>query len=465
MQELVAHLIAGFFLLLIVIECGRFLFKDYGFSRGWIRVPAPTFIALSCIVAAMTFFFLLFLTPEDVLIGIALGAGITLSFLHPVVAVVFFIANLLGRPWELFESNFLMNILPRLLAVVALISWIVGRFQRRKMPFVWTRGLTVFSLMFLWFIISTQISPNSDDNLSDLFKPFFPVYVVCYLLVTFIDTPAALSLLKRVIGLAITSIISIAMVVTVGDPLFHEKALRLEGIGLAGNSNDLAALAVMAIPFLLVPTIDRLKKKTIKFIDLICLSILGLGLLLTQSRAGVGALAGVFLLYLFLVSKSRWKLMGWLTLTLPAVVVLAMKVTSQRDASDLEGSSDSRMGYILAGLKMLRANPLFGVGVGNYPKFYDKYAVTFLEGGLRTAHSTWMLIAAEAGPIGLVLFSVLFFNAVKKAWKMRQSSPELIMAIIGYGIPMSVLSHSYTLFPYLMIFLVTAAYRAEMKKI
>src|SRR5476649_2430574 len=99
---------------------------------------------------------------------------------------------------------------------------------------------------------------------------------------------------------------------------------------------------------------------------------------MTKSRAGFLALVAECLLYLVLVSKSIIRLLMWVCVSLPFVAGFMM-VVMQREAGDLEGSSDSRMCFIISGFKMLKAHPLLGVGVGNYPKFYEQFAVTFIE--------------------------------------------------------------------------------------
>jgi hypothetical protein len=455
---LLTHVIMGFFLFLVFIQTCRYLCEVYGYRKGWMRIPLPIFIMLVMGIGAISGLLLLSLGPSEALLALAVGGGICISVFHPMASIAIFISNLLVRPWESFDGNAILESLPRLFAVISIGSWVLSRFLRRQMTFVWARGLTLFTLIYCWLLISALSSPYSSENFDVIFKTFLPIFVVCILIVNSVQKKNDLDLLERALTLSVTSVIAVAIVMTVSNPLYWAGGVRLEGPGLSGNSNDLAALAVLALPFLMVPTLRAFAtRKYLKF-DIFCMGILVTGLLMTKSRASVIALAGSCVMYLYIVSKSKKRLVMWLIACLPVFLGI-MAIAMQRDQSDLEGSSESRLGYIYAGFRMLRAHPLMGVGVENYPRFYEQFTSSYIETGLRTCHSTWMLFLSETGPIGLGLFATLFFSAVGQAWRMRKTYPQFIMAALSYGITMSVLSHSYTIFPYFLIFLIISAYR------
>ncbi len=462
--NLFTHIVIGIFLFLIAVKIAQYLFQVYEFNSSWIRIPLPTLLFLSAGIFGISGFLLLFFEPADTLLAVALAIGVTLSFLHPVAAVSFMVSNLLIRPWETFKSNSTLAVFPRLLAAVAILSWISSRFVQRKLTFVWNRWLTIFTLIFIWLIISALISPFSDENFDFIFKIFLPTYVVCVFLVNSVETQRDLDLLKSTVTLALTAVVAGAITITVFHPEYRSGGMRLQGvIGLNGNSNDLAAFSVLASPFAIISLLRAWDKKRISWIDIFCLAILLIGLLMTKSRAGVMALGASFLLYMFMTTKSIIRLILRLSMLVPFLLIF-VTVAMQRSKDDLEGSSDSRFNYIVSGFRMLRDHPIFGVGVNNYPRFYERYTMSYLETGARTAHSTWMLLLAESGFIGLILFSVLFFKMVGKAWKMRTGSPEWIMASLGYGITMTVLSHCYTIYPYLLIFMILSASRVAQKE-
>lgn len=456
------HLVVSFFLLLVVLELYRYVLREFGLSARWFRVPTLVFICFVSGISILTLVLGMALGFEEILLAFSLAAGICLSFFHPVAAVSFFASVLLLRPWEMLVDNHAFaGPVPRLLAAIALISWTVRRFRLKQMTFVWNQGLTLFTMLFGWLIFSSLISPFGDENFDKIFKSFTPIYIFCVLLINIIENKKDLTFLIRVLSIAVAGAIAAAIVMTLTSQPHLSEGFRLRGIGLYGNSNDLASLAILAFPFPMVSFLKERRRGNASVMNLIILGILLIGIVMAKTRTGVLAIGVEFLLYIILMSTSPVRVILRSMLLLP-FLGLIMMVALQRSESDLEGSTDSRLNYIVAGFRMLKTNPLFGVGVFNYPRLYERFSLLFIETGARTAHSTWILFLSETGPIGLAFFALLFFLATKKAWMMRKSRPEFLIATAGYGIQMSTLSHSYVLHPYLLIFLIISASRVAM---
>ncbi|MBL7716932.1 MAG: O-antigen ligase family protein [Bdellovibrionales bacterium] len=449
------HLMVGAFLTLVSIEVFRFLFKRYGFKFGWMRIPIPIFFMIIIGIAAMTGLVLVLAGPSEVLLAIGLGSSIFIGLFHPVAAAAVLISNVLVRPWENYPDREMLGILPRMLAGISMLTWIAFLFLRKNFSFRWCREMTLISLLFCWLMFSALTSFYYMTNFNDITRAFIPIVVVCFLVVNVVENELDLAVLTKCFMISLTGVIAIAIPYTVLDPLYATEGLRLQGMGQSGNSNDLAAFGVLGFPFALMPFIRARRKKTTAWVELICMLIMLVGVMMTKSRAGAGALAASLLLYQFMISKDTVKLIKQLILISPVILAVGYFAT-QRDASDLAGSSDSRLNYIITGFLMLKAYPLMGVGVGNYPRFYEMYSPLFTETGERTAHSTWMLLLSETGPVGFAIFAYMFFRVCKTAWEIRKTYPEFIMSLLGYGIAMSMLSHSYSLYPYLLIFLAYA---------
>jgi putative inorganic carbon (HCO3(-)) transporter len=65
------------------------------------------------------------------------------------------------------------------------------------------------------------------------------------------------------------------------------------------------------------------------------------------------------------------------------------------------------------GWRMFLANPLLGVGIGNYNAAYRDYALPGWETALGHAHNFYLNIAAEAGVIGLLAYVVFIGSALR----------------------------------------------------
>jgi len=446
------------FLLLILFETGRFLYIEYGLSRGWVRMPTTLFICLAMLFCGLAAILFLSLGPLQSLLAFAIAGGVCLSLFHPVAAVSILISQLLLRPWEALPDNALLALTPRFLAALSLLSWILSRFLRRQFTFVWNSSLTLLSLLFAWLLLSALVSDFADENLMDILKAFTPTYVLCILILNSVEKEVDFNLLRRSITYAIAGVIFVAIVLTVLDPLFMQEGLRLKGHGLNADSNDLAAMCAFCLPLIAVPTLRHWRQLRGRWLELFFVFVLLIGVFLSKSRTGIVAIGAAGLLTLLIASRSKIRILLGFVLSLPVLGTFFL-FAMQRDVTDLAESSSSRLNYLITGLRMLRAHPFLGVGVGNYPRFYDTYSLIYFETGYRTAHSTWMLFLAETGFLGFALFTTLFLWVLFKAWQMRRDLPEFLVAILAYGVTMTFLSHSYTLFPYLLMFLTLSASR------
>jgi O-antigen ligase len=102
-------------------------------------------------------------------------------------------------------------------------------------------------------------------------------------------------------------------------------------------------------------------------------------------------------------------------------------------------------------------NPVFGVGFWGFNRNFQAYAIggdTGSEKTNMTAHSSWVLVLAESGFMGLFLFVALWAYTAYRAWLLRNTEPEYFMSLAGYAVAISFLSHTYLLFPYILLGLV-----------
>ncbi len=75
-----------------------------------------------------------------------------------------------------------------------------------------------------------------------------------------------------------------------------------------------------------------------------------------------------------------------------------------------------------------------------------------------TAHSSWVLALGEGGFAALFLFASLWIYGAFAAWKIRLDQPEYFLGIAGYGMAITFLSHTYLLYPYILLALVITHY-------
>jgi putative inorganic carbon (HCO3(-)) transporter len=87
---------------------------------------------------------------------------------------------------------------------------------------------------------------------------------------------------------------------------------------------------------------------------------------------------------------------------------------------------------------MIKSNPFFGIGPGNFQNKYleyQKYFPPYLEWAVPQPHNLFLAFWLEAGVIGLIGFIwllVLFFRDNKKAIENNRLYGTLYLAIILY---------------------------------
>lgn len=88
------------------------------------------------------------------------------------------------------------------------------------------------------------------------------------------------------------------------------------------------------------------------------------------------------------------------------------------EVNDANWAVLERMAHWQAAAEMFNDDPWLGVGIGNYPVAYPRYAIGRWRDPLGHAHNYYLNIAAEAGLVGLVAYLVLVTACLIEAWRV-----------------------------------------------
>lgn len=395
---------------------------------------------------------------EFIPLATALALGVLASCCSPIAAITFLIWNLIVRPWEVFPGSAILPFLPRGLALLAVVGWAMTSLLQGRIRLILDLSVHAFFFLLLALLVSACFADNPGDSLSYLSAQFIPIAVVFLLLINLVEKQEEQKLVINTVLIAVLGATLAAVVLTWVDP--QQRALaggRLVGLGLLSNANDLAAIIVMTVPFLFATLAGEKPSSLASLLLILSGGIALAGLWTAQSRAVLLAVVLSALVYLLLAIGSRHKFMV-IALVLIVFPILWSATSARRD-SDLALSKIARVNYIKTGIKMFKQSPLIGVGAGNYPRLYERYSGLLIERGQRTAHSSWVLILAEAGILGLCAFGLFFLVALSRAWRLRKIAPEYLVAFAGYSVKLSLLSHAYLFLPYLLCALVLLRYK------
>jgi O-antigen ligase len=175
-----------------------------------------------------------------------------------------------------------------------------------------------------------------------------------------------------------------------------------------------------------------------------------LGIFLTQTR---GALVTMFAGCVWFGGSMfwrnwlpKWTIYGVLLLSIISIAPLAM-IFEKRIRRGDGGSAESRIHLSAIAMQMLADRPVFGFGAGNYHLASLPYAN---QGSYRsewffTVHCKYLLVWAETGVLGLIVFLVMLGAVVRdgvRAW--RTSDP--VLAPVGLAIAAGVIGHMVHMF-------------------
>ncbi len=184
---------------------------------------------------------------------------------------------------------------------------------------------------------------------------------------------------------------------------------------------------------------------------------LAVGILLSLSRgAWLGALAAVSVVWLLESQRSRLHAIALayvgLTATLAALVlgivpeailarVTDLFVFGTRLAQELRAGPNAdnwaileRVSQWYAGWQMFADNPILGVGIGNYPKAYETYALPGWPTGVGHAHNYYLNLAAEGGLVTFAAFILFLFLAWRLAAVTWRRAQDPLGRALGLGL-------------------------------
>jgi len=163
---------------------------------------------------------------------------------------------------------------------------------------------------------------------------------------------------------------------------------------------------------------------------------------------------GLVLSYVLLIGGARYlppALVQRVSDFLPYVGGVDVRAVQVTDANF---AVVERMAHWLAAVGMFSDHPWLGVGIGNYPQAYSRYAIGRWRDPLGHAHNYYLNIAAEAGVVGLLAYLLLFGACLFYAWRVvlhaRGYGRALALGALGVLVHLSVHSLFDNLFVHSM---------------
>jgi len=255
---------------------------------------------------------------------------------------------------------------------------------------------------------------------------------------------------------------ALALAQAYGLEMEYFSANRAPG-GTFGNRNFVAHIAVIGLPSLVWCTVTA-RRPFGALLGSLGAAVLAAALVLSRSRAAWLAVAAALIILLvpMLASRSYWRggnVGGrFARLTLASVIGAMAAIVlpntlnwnsespyldSARAVVDYKkGSGRGRVAQYRNSLSMAVANPVFGVGPGNWPVEYVRFAPSedrsIADDGM-TANpwpsSDWVAFISERGFVPtlalLSAFTVLFFGALRRWSELKDPDAVLAQCVLA----------------------------------
>jgi O-antigen ligase len=233
---------------------------------------------------------------------------------------------------------------------------------------------------------------------------------------------------------------------------YEQYAGSLKGYrisGPIGDPNFYAEVMVILVPLALERVLNE-RNRALRLIAIWALSVITLTVVFTYSRGGFVALCAAVLAW-FILYPPRIKYLPFLFLVGLALMMLIPQEYMARITSMGELISAPSIGFrtqdysfrgraseTLAGLEMIKRNPILGVGLGNYRVNYQEYAKSIglaITASERSAHNLYLEVAAETGLVGFTAFAALLWTMARNiisSWKrLKRAGNDRIASMVA----------------------------------
>lgn len=363
----------------------------------------------------------------------------------------------------------------RLFLIILSVIWIIRSYESRQ--FLWKRSKLNLSIQIFFLLISISLirSKFFAVSLRDYIDHFF--YILLYfIIINNIKRKEEFDYLIKLF-LVVTSLIAIYVILHYYGIISYLKEYGpvTSTIGQKNwTSNYLGLFFPLMLFFFLLER--HIKKKMLYYLFL---SIIYTAIIICQSRGGWISLGftsifGILIIYKYKIFSIFQKNRKWLFVLLLTFLTITVVYSTdnflnrsymtftQRAFSTFDQESPgvkTRIFLWKNTFQMIKDNPFFGVGLGNFKIHYLEYQAKLIKqnpeylnnwGNVSEAHNEYLQIGSELGLIGLGVFLYIIYIFVKLALNFFEKEKKTEKILIFFGLFLGIiffLTHSLFTFP------------------
>ncbi len=318
------------------------------------------------------------------------------------------------------------------LACVLIAAAYLG-FRRGRLRLFATAQAFLFWSLMAWITFSYfyQHAPIP-WQLSPMFT-YVSVMVLFFITLILVDSP------QRLLYCALSAIASVAIAslyVLREWQKYHGAFSEFRPGWVVGDSNYFSVSVLICVPLALLYGLSAHRPRWQRWFCLACLTVTLPAMILGASRGGF---LGLIAVVAFVLMRSRY---GKKALFLVAALVLPLALVASvsplerllhPNASDQAAAQD-RLDLWAAGLNMIKAHPLNGIGLGNFKFQVENYEHTADKVDF-IAHNAYLEYASELGIPAALLFvgmiAAAFFRLGRERKRLRSLPDDTLFLACG----------------------------------
>jgi O-antigen ligase len=331
------------------------------------------------------------------------------------------------RPQEMFPEVFGTFPLVKVVAIVAMLSYLAAKLAKGEQLTILPLELKMIGVIALLGVIFTPLAEDTQGSLDMLLDLFIKVIIIFVLMINLITTRKRLRSMMSLIVVcgAILAFLAVKSYL-IGEFVTIEKknvgvvGLRIVGAvgGIFGNPNDLAISFDLLLPLAVALALTSSGLKRVVYFA--CALLFAAGVVVTFSRGGFLGLVAMVGVLLWKISHQNRALMTMAFIVMFGVFVFAMpsgytgRISSIFNiGEDPTGSAETRRDMLERAAIVAAHHPIIGIGMGNF-HIYSIHE--------HVAHNSYLEIAAELGLAGLAAYLVLVFSPFRSLRRIERET-------------------------------------------
>ncbi len=205
------------------------------------------------------------------------------------------------------------------------------------------------------------------------------------------------------------------------------------------NRNHFAGLMEMLLPMALVLSFSKRVHPVTRATYLLCVFLIAAAVTMSKSRAGV-LIVGMELLVIVLMvlpKGTKNSRLALRSLAVLGVIVFVAAGVASNFMAKFHSDDLIRIGTTMDSLKMFKAHPFAGWGLGTFPYVYPQYRSYFSWYFINHAHNDYAELLVETGAAGIALMlwflSVVFTQGWSRCsgWRSQEEPAFQLAGLLG----------------------------------